>query len=265
MKTLSRKKVALKTPAGMTAGEYLLECLFDDAVNEVAYTKEKIIVYDQPAISEISPNETAVNTEINVTIAGSGFVNSSSLMCVLVPDKGKKLEKFKAIFVNSATIICLLPRSSRAKHSKVSVLFAPGAENEKLARAIATKFSFYNRVPEPLKCEFSASTRFIFLFFDKPIDCNGKCERFIKGTALNKLTKDSKCHCQNKKLIIQLQNSRLRPGDEMKLYLRNFQRKGSRYTKHFPAQENHTLACNFNGASQPFELEISAPETIGRY
>ncbi|KAL9974072.1 hypothetical protein ACROYT_G011071 [Oculina patagonica] len=263
LKTLSRKKAALKTPAGMTAGEYLLECLFDDAVNKVAYTKEKIHVYDQPIINEISPNETAVNTEINVTITGSGFINSSSLMCVLVPDKERKVETFKAIFVNSATIICLLRRSSRAKHSKISVLFAPGSENEKLARAIATKFSFYDPVPVPLRCEFSTSARFIFVIFNKSVDCNGKCERFIKGSALNKLTKDSKCRCQNKKLFIQLQNSRLRPGDEMELFLRNFQSQRSSYTKHVSAEEDHTLTCNFNGASKPFELEISAPETVG--
>lgn len=256
----------LKTPFHMTPGGYLLYCLFDEAVNKVAYTKEKIRVYDRPIISEISPNETAVNTETNVVITGSGFINSTTLMCIIVSEKEMKLKRFNAIFVNSATIICRVkPCSLAMKHSKISVLFAPGAENENLARAIARKFSFYDRVPRPLKCVFSNSFRFIVVYFDNPVDCEGKCERLIKGSALHKLTKDSRCNCQNKKLIIQLQNSKLRPGNKVELALENFQRKRSSYTKHFHAEDNSTLTCNANDASKPFELEISAPRIIGKY
>lgn len=260
-----RKKVALKTRTDMAAGKYSVKCSFDDAINKKTYTKEKIHVLDQPTISDISPNETAVNTETNVTITGSGFVNSSALMCVLCPEKEKKVERFKAIFINATTIICQLRPAPRAKHSKISLLFASGAVNEKLARAIAMKFSFYDRVPEPLKCEFSASFRFIFVYFNKPVDCNGECESFIKGTALNKLTKKSKCRCQRNMMIILQENSKLRPGDEMKLALGNFQSNRSPYTNHFSTVEIRMLTCNSDPASKPFELEISAPELIGEY
>lgn len=144
-------------------------------------------------------------------------------------------------------------------------------ENEKVAWAMAMKFSFYDRVPEPLKCEFIASGHFIFVHFDKPVDCNKKwefCERYITGSALNKLTKDSKCRCKKDKLTIRLQNSKLCPGDEMEFVLWYIQRKRSSYTKHFPAKENKMLTCNkFHDAWNPpeFKVEISAPDIIGKY
>lgn len=130
----------MKTSTGIPPGEFSLICSFDDAVNNIVYDKEKIHVYDQPRISKVSPNETAVNTETNVTVTGSGFVNSSTLMCVIVSDIGGKRQRLKAIFVNSTTIKCLLRSYPRAQHGKISLLSAPGTENEKVAWAMAMKF-----------------------------------------------------------------------------------------------------------------------------
>lgn len=257
----------------MAPGYYSLKCSFDESKKKQGFTKFRIHCYDPPAISEVSPNETEVNTETNVTVRGRGFFNSPTLVCVITTEKNDRGEvkklRFPAIYVSQTTVICILKRFSRAQHGKITVLLAPGAENEKLANAIAVKFSFYDRVSNPLKCEFSASARFISIHFDKPVDCSNKwesCDRFINGSALSKLTKASRSRCKNGKFIIDLQNSKLRLGDKMELVLRNFKSRWSRYTKHFPS-EKKTLTCNFEDGVKPleFKVEISGPKIVGMY
>ena len=183
-------------------------------------------------------------------------------------EKGKEsLQKIPAVYVNSETIICVLKRFTKAQHGKISVLFDPGAENEKLSRNIAVKFNLYDRVPRPLECRFSASARFISIRFDRLVACTDKwesSERFIAGSALEKITKASKAHCKNKKLIISLpQNSRLRPGEEVELDLKSFKNKWSSYTKHFPSDKKK-VTCNLKDGVNLL-VEISGPKKVGMY
>lgn len=270
LKTTKPRKysvVSLQTPPRMVPGKYSLHCFFDDGSTEITF-KDKFLVYDQPSISNVNPNEIEVDTETNVIITGTGFVNSRTLKCITdVTEKGRRRVYLKALFVNATTIICVVRRCPWAKNGTISVLFGPGAVNEKLARTMQKNFYCYNRVPEPSKCRFSRSARFIFIYFKRQVDCERTdkrdCNRFIKGNALNKL-KGSTCDCKNR-LTIRLRHSKFRLGDEIKVDLSNFKRKSSQYTKHFPSEEK-TLTCNINGTSKvKFTVGLSTPLKVGKY
>lgn len=270
MKALSRKKVIVKTPS-MRTGNYSLNCSFDGNKNKLGFDKFRILVYGKPDIIEASPNETEINTERNVTLTGRGFFKTTSLACVISKEKNEKeeesLQKIPALYVNPTTIVCILKRFIKAQRGTISILFAIGAENEKISRDIAVKFNFYDRVPKPLECKFRASARFISIRFDRLVDCTDKWEsgdRFITGSALEKITKASKARCKNKKLIISLpQNSRLRPGEEVELDLKSFKSKWSSYTKHFPSDKKN-VTCNLEDGVN-LSVEISGPKKVGMY
>lgn len=255
----------------MRTGNYSLNCSFDGNKNKLGFDKFRILVYGKPDIIEASPNETEINTERNVTLTGRGFFKTTSLVCVISKEKNEKeeesLQKIPALYVNPTTIVCILKRFIKAQRGTISILFAIGAENEKISRDIAVKFNFYDRVPKPLECKFRASARFISIRFDRLVDCTDKWEsgdRFITGSALEKITKASKARCKNKKLIISLpQNSRLRPGEEVELDLKSFKSKWSSYTKHFPSDKKN-VTCNLEDGVN-LSVEISGPKKVGMY
>lgn len=225
---------------------------------------DKILVYSRPQIFEVSPNETQVNTSSNVTVTGSGFVNTSTLQCIFITDRGEIL-KFKATYVNETTIICLVKFNERSQHGSISVLFNTKAK--KYARVMAKWFSFYDLVPEPTKCEFSETRRYLLVVFNKEIECgNGRwknCSSFFSAAALSKLTQKSRCLCREDKLLVQIApDSRLRPGATVVVLLRTINRKSSGYTKHSSSEE---IRLNVSAKPVEFTVKLSAPEEVGKY
>lgn len=87
----------------------------------------------------------------------------------------------------------------------ISIFFVIGVENEKIFRDIVVKFNFYDCVFKFLECKFRVFVCFIFICFDRLVDCIDKWESgdcFIIGSVLVKIIKVLKVCCKNKKFII---------------------------------------------------------------
>ena len=252
----------------MSPGKHALKCFLDDSPNQIEY-KEKILVYSKPRILEVTPNETLINSAPNVTLTGTGFVNTSTLVCIFFLANGR-LVKLKTAFVSPTTISCSLMSHLPAQHGKMSVLFDPKAEKQ--AKAMAKRFSIYDVVPEPTKCVFSEERNYLYVIFNRPVDCgNNKewksCSGFFKAAALSKLSaaRKSRCRCREGKLLVQLPpDSSLRPGDKVGFLLRFIRRQRSGYTKHNSSEERE-LNVEDSANAVEFTVKLSAPEKVGMY
>ena len=256
----------MSTPIGLPRGNYTLKCTLDDSSKEIDFN-EKILVYNKPRIVSIYPEEAMVNSTAIVTLAGTGFVKTRTLHCVFFLEHGKMLS-FEVLFVNTTTIICLLNYDGRAQRGHVSVLFNPNAK--KLAREVAKRFGFYDLVPEPRKCVFSKTRNYLYVLFDRDVECgNGKwgsCAKYFKALSLSKLTRKSQCSCRKGKLLVQnAPDFTLRPGDTVTVLLRDINRMLSGFTKHptTEAEERNLTVKDFARPVQ-FTVKLSAPEEVGK-
>ena len=254
----------MSTPIGLPRGNYSLKCTLGDSPSEIEFN-EKILVYNKPRILSIYPEEAMVNSTIIVTLAGTDFVKTRSLHCVFFLERGKMLS-FEALFVNATTITCSLNYDGRAQRGHVSVLFNRNAK--RLAREIAKRFGFYDMVPEPKKCVFSKTRNYLYIFFDRDVDCGkGKwesCSNYFKAASLSKLTKKSQCGCRKGKLLVQnAPEFTLRPGDTVIVLLNRINRMLSGFTKHSTPQERNLTVEDFAKPVQ-FTVKLSAPEKVGK-
>ena len=101
-----KSKVFFFTLTGIPSGKYALNCTLDGALNEITF-KRKILVYNKPRILFVTPNETLISNATTVTLTGTGFVNTSNLMCILFMANGKS-EKLDAAFASDTFIVCSL-------------------------------------------------------------------------------------------------------------------------------------------------------------
>ena len=263
VKREARRKVILSTPTGIPRGKHALKCALDGSSNTIVY-KEEIFVFSMPHILGVSPNETSVNTATNVTLTGTGFANTRSLHCVFFMNNGKIL-KLKATYVSAESIICSLPPNGRSQHGFVSVQF--NSKDDKQTKAMAKRFSIYDLVPEPRKCEFSEKRNYVFVIFNREIECGSKrwenCSRYFNGATVNKLTGKSRCRCRRRMLLIQLApDSRLRPGQTVTVLLRLINRQRSGYTKRSSPEESQ-LNCEDYPKPVQFTVKLSSPEEVG--
>ena len=261
-----KSKVFFFTSTGMPSGKYALNCTLNGALNEITF-RRKILVYNKPKILFITPNETLISNATTVTLTGTGFVNTSNLMCILFMANGKS-EKLDAIFASDISIVCSLTSDLSPQHAMISVMFDPNAVEQ--AKSIAKKLSIYDLVPEPTKCVFSEKFNYLYCMFNRPVDCGGNAWKnsssFFTAAAFWKLSLsgNSKCRCRKGRLLVQLlPDSSLRPGQTLRIRLRYINRQGSAFTKHSSSDEERQVNVEDSPNAAELEVKLSAPGEIG--
>ena len=260
----TKRKVTVATPTGMTTGKYTLNCNLDGLPNKIGF-KEKILVYNKPRIDDVSQNETMVDTATNVTVTGTGFIQTPTLRCVLFVNHRPPVF-IKATFVSQTTIICSLERIAQSQHGFISVLF--NAKAVKQAKDMAKRFSIYHLLPELRKCMFNKKRNYLNCYFNRPIECgdNDKwqtCSSFLDPATLSKLPAASRCGCKGFQLRVQIpRDSDLRPGQAVRILLRSINRQGSGYTKHSLSERQVNVEDYPN--PEEFTVSLAAEKEVGK-
>ena len=159
---LIESELTVTTPSNLSAGLYNITCLFGDT-SVIASEKLTVLNFDNINITSISPKITKVNTNVDLTLTGTGFVNTSDLACLY----GRDHKNLKVTFVSNTKIHCILPTSFTAKtmETYVYLSFIPyHRSNNKFL--VSVKHYIGDDVPSMISATFTHSLSGVDINFD---------------------------------------------------------------------------------------------------
>ena len=249
------------------AGRYILKCTFDDDSNEYEYEKDKFFFYSKKeiTISSASPNEAETSKAVNITVTGSGFVNTSGLACVLSYSgrSVRQIVKFKAEFVSNSEIVCYLSRVKLNGVFKLGILFSKVRDQD-----LTVDFSFYAVAPVPTSSRLSDDLAYIQVFFDKPAQpssAKSDCSSFFNASSVKTFGKKPKCSLPNGKLRIVLsKGASVKVADKIAFLTKSVNRKFVRVTKHMSGKDEIDLRVKGPKKNLTLNAELSGSTSVGK-
>lgn len=256
--------IKVKAPRDLPAGTYSILCTFSN--NLVIETEKAVFtVYNRSAISQssISPSEAEIKSEsFNVTITGTGFVDTGYVACVKV---GSSVKLGLGSFVSATEATCLFPSTAKSSLFNVSLVFG---ENDPPVDS-SVEFSFYAVQPQALSVRFENNPSKLLLSFDKPAEYITEnpdfgCSDFFDQATLAKFASDAKCVLRtSKKMIIKLigSSATIVPGNTINFKNGSVAARGEANTKFVSG--NTTLTVGSPPNPPVPVIEIFAPSSIG--
>ena len=226
--------VKVTAPTNLPAGTYSILCEFSN--NLVIETEKAVFtVYNRSAISlsRISPSEAEIKSaSFNVSITGTGFVDTGYVACVKV---GSSAKLGLGSFVSATEATCLFPTTAKSSLFNVSLVFG---ENDPAVDS-SVEFSFYAVQPQAVSIRFQRNPSKLLLSLDKPAayiteDPDLGCSDFFVQATLDKFTSDTKCSLRtSKKMIIKLigSSATIEPGDTINFKNGSLAAQGEANTK----------------------------------
>lgn len=226
--------IKVEAPRDLPAGTYSILCTFSN--NLVIETEEAVFtVYNRSAISlsRISPSEAEIKSaSFNVTISGTGFVDTGYVACVKV---GSSAKLGLGSFVSATKATCLFPSTAKSALFNVSLVFG---ENDPAVDS-SVEFSFYAVQPQALSIRFEDFLSELLLSLDKPAQFLTKhpdlgCSDFFDQATLDKFTSDTECTLRtSKEMIIKLigRGATIAPGDTINFKNGSLAARGEANTK----------------------------------
>lgn len=115
-------------------------------------------------ITGTNPTNAALTQKVNVTVMGSGFVNTPHLRCSLKMGKRER-SGFKAKFVSSSKVVCTV-QASTTTVTQICLRFS----NSWRDSPKCTDFKFKGApAPKPTKCSVSSKLKGLSIAFDQPV------------------------------------------------------------------------------------------------
>lgn len=206
----------MTAPTNLPVGTYSILCTFSNSLNieteDIVFT-----VYNRSSISlsSISPSEAEKGSPtFNVTITGSGFVDTGYLACVRA---GTSRKVGPGSFVSSTEAACTFSTTDKSDLFNVSLAFG---ENDPPVDS-GVEFSLYAEQPEPVSIRFDNNPSKMLLTLDrraklKTANPDFSCADFFEQETLAKFTSDTKCALRTgKRMVIKLigAGATIAPGD----------------------------------------------------
>ena len=254
----------MTAPTNLPAGTYSILCTFSN--NLVIETEEAVFtVYNRSTISlsSISPSEAETKSaSFNVTITGTGFVDTGYIACVKV---GSSAKLGLGSFVSATEATCLFRTNAKSALFNVSLVFG---ENDPAVDS-SVEFSFYAVQPQALSVRFQKNPSKLLLTFDKPAEYRREdpdlgCSDFFDQATLDKFTRDTKCALRtSKKMIIRLigPGATIAPGNTIIFKNGSLAARGEANTKFVSG--NTTLTVGSPPNPPVPVIKITAPTIIG--
>lgn len=262
--SLTSNIIKVTAPTELPAGTYSILCTFS---NNVVIETEKAVfkVYNRSAISlsSISPSEAEIKSaSFNVTITGTGFVNTGYVACVKV---GSSAKLGLGSFVSATEATCLFPTTAKSSLFNVSLVFG---ENDPAVDS-SVEFSFYAVQPQAVSIRFGRNPSKLLLFFDKPAafitkDPDLGCSDFFDQATLNKFARDTECTLgTSKKMVIKFIGftATIEPGNTIIFKNGSLAAQGEANTKFVTG--NTTLTVGSPPNPPVPGIKIHAPPQIG--
>ena len=156
---IDNSTIKVTVPASLPSGSYNVTCMMTGLIVSTSQATSRLTILDMSKITvqRISPTFTRAGSGNTLTIHGSGFVDTSELMC----HYGDMKTSLKTTFVNSTRIECVLPKSL-TKQSVDSDVFLSFADMDRAAKAnqLKLKHSVSLDIPDIKTAYF----RYIYLY-----------------------------------------------------------------------------------------------------
>lgn len=256
--------VRVTAPTNLPVGTYSILCTFTN--NLVVETENAVFtVYNRSTISlsSISPSEAEIGSpSFNVTISGTGFVDTGYVACVTV---GTSSKLGLGYFVSATEATCLFSITAKSALFNVSLAFG---ENDPPVDS-SVEFSFYAEQPQALSLGFRNNPSKLLLTLDRPaeyktVDPDLGCSSFFDEATLQKFTSATKCVLRtSKKMIIELIGSgaTIAPGNTINFKNGSLAARGEANTKFVSG--NTTLTVGSPPNPPVPRVKILGPTIIG--
>lgn len=178
----------IETKTVSSPGLYYLRCSFDsDAQKYQASTNFTFYNKTTITLSSVSPNEREADQgAFNVTITGSGFVDTGFIKCLT----NKKIS-FPAIFVSTTEIKCIFPNLKKSVALKIAPQF--GALDTVLP-AGALEFNLFVYSPYPKAAKFANNLQAIIVTMNRKAQHKGRdCKGIFNSTILSTFGAKAQC------------------------------------------------------------------------
>lgn len=256
---LSGNKFEITTKAATTAGLYSLRCSFDSDAQKYQ-TSNNFTFYNKAGItlSSITPNETEANKgAFNVTITGSGFVDTGFLKCLT--DKKKA---FPATFISSTQVRCAIPNQVKSAAVKIAPQFGQ-QDTTLIAGGLALSIFVYS--PYPTDAKFTNNLQAIALTMNKPAKHSGKnCTGIFSSANLTAFGSRAKCILRTPtKMFIALRGKpTLSPGHVLLFQQGSLDAKFEAVTK----KKTGTASLTVTGPAKKVipKARLSGPSKVGK-
>lgn len=255
----------MTAPADLPVGTYSIICSFSNSLN-IETENTVFTVYNRSTISlsSISPSEAQIDSPaFNVTISGTGFVDTGYLACVRV---GTASKVGQGHFVSSTSAVCTFSQTSKSDLFNVSLAF--GRNDPPVDSAV--EFSLYAEQPDALEIKFSNNPSKMLLTINKRAklktdNADYSCSDFFHESTLAKFT-SSGTRCvlaAPKRMVIELIGSgaTIAPGDTVIFKNGSLATLGERNTKFVSG--NTSLVVGSPSKAPVPKVKVEGPSRIG--
>ena len=244
-----------------------MDCKFDNT-NTIS-ASNSVIFYDKTQISigSVSPAESVYNVAMTVEVIGTGFFNSSELVCIA--SVGGKATTYPAVYLSPTSVNCSFPAFARSTSLSTALSFAKlNGKDDPLPRS--KKFDMFDTVARIKTAKFGNEGVGFVVEFTKPSRPRIKskdCANFFTVITKFGSKKQTKCIFRNKNgvntLFVQLaRDSTLLPADSLTFKSSNIMGIGQ-VTKYDIQTEVFTVASPTK--MEPPKAKLLTSVTIGMY
>lgn len=240
----------MTAPTNLPAGTYSIVCAFTNSLN-IETQDTEFTVYNRSSISMtgISPSEAEIGSPaFNVTISGTGFVDTGYLACLRA---GTTSKVGQCYFVSSTEVTCTFGTTAKSALFNVSLAF--GQNDPSVDSRV--EFSFYAEQPEALSIRFQDNPSKMLLTLDRPAklktaNTDFSCSDFFDQATLAKFTSSgTRCVLRtSKKMLIKLIGSgaTIAPGNTVIFKNGSLVAEGERNTKFVSGNTSLTVGSSPN-------------------
>ena len=135
---IDNSTIKVTVPASLPSGSYNVTCMMTGLIVSTSQATSRLTILDMSEITvqRISPTFTRAKSGVNLTIHGSGFVDTPELMV----HYGNMMTSLETKFINATRVKCVLPKSL-TQQPVDSDVFLSFADMDRAAKANQLKLT----------------------------------------------------------------------------------------------------------------------------